>query len=61
MSGAVNGKTAQIEQDWQSIVRRQVDAIRFGVVQIVVHEGRVVQVEKTEKFRLQPDTIEPRR
>jgi hypothetical protein len=26
--------------------------MRFGVVQIVVHESRVVQIERTEKLRL---------
>lgn len=39
---------------WLEIVRRKVDAMRFGSVQIVVHEGRVTQVESTEKTRL-PD------
>lgn len=41
------------KREWEAIVRRQVDAMQYGVVQIVVHEGGVVQVEKTEKFRLQ--------
>jgi hypothetical protein len=33
-------------------VRRQVRSLRFGVVQIVVHNARVVQIERTEKLRL---------
>jgi hypothetical protein len=34
--------------------------MRFGSVQIVVHEGRVTQVESTEKTRLSSDaTILP--
>ncbi len=37
---------------WLEIVRRKVGALRFGSVQIVVHEGRVTQVESTEKTRL---------
>ena len=37
---------------WEEIVRQQVKSLRFGVVQIVVHEGRVVQIERTEKVRL---------
>jgi hypothetical protein len=39
---------------WLDIVRQKVEAMRFGSVQIVVHEGRVTQVESTEKTRL-PD------
>jgi hypothetical protein len=37
---------------WDEIVRQQVKTMRFGVVQIVIHEGRVVQIERTEKVRL---------
>lgn len=31
---------------------RYVSSLRFGVVEIVVHEGRVTQIERTERFRL---------
>ena len=41
-----------IEAAWLDLVRRQVASLRFGVVQIVVHESRVVQVERTERIRL---------
>ena len=37
--------------DWVQVVQDQVGAIRFGVVQIVIHESRVVQIERTEKLR----------
>ncbi len=37
---------------WLEIVKQKVEAMRFGSVQIVVHEGRVTQVESTEKTRL---------
>lgn len=40
------------EADWLEIVRRQVGSIRFGVVQIVVHDSRVTQIDKTERVRL---------
>jgi len=39
--------------NWLELVQRQVGSLRFGVVQIVVHESRVVQIERTEKVRLQ--------
>ena len=44
------------ERVWLSIVRRQVRSLRFGVVQIVVHNARVTQVERTEKLRLDEAT-----
>ncbi|MDB6132359.1 MAG: hypothetical protein JWM59_602 [Verrucomicrobiales bacterium] len=37
---------------WIDLVKRKVDALRFGSVQIVIHEGRVTTVEATEKTRL---------
>ncbi|HEU5070221.1 MAG TPA: YezD family protein [Verrucomicrobiae bacterium] len=38
---------------WLELVRRQVGSLRFGVVQIVVHDSQVVQIEKTERVRLE--------
>ena len=40
-------------ESWIEIVGRQVESLSFGVVQIVVHDGRVVQIERTEKVRLE--------
>ena len=37
--------------DWLGIVKQHVGSIRFEVVQIVVHDTRVVQVERTERIR----------
>lgn len=36
---------------WLKVVASKVEALRFGSVQIIVHEGRVTQIESTEKFR----------
>lgn len=38
--------------EWLDVVKRNVQQIRFGVVQIVVHDAKVVQIERTEKTRL---------
>jgi hypothetical protein len=43
--------SSQPEGNWLEIVERQVRALRFGSVQITVHEGRVVQVETSVKVR----------
>jgi hypothetical protein len=39
-------------ESWLEIVRRQVDSLRYGVVEIVVHDSQVTQIEKTERVRL---------
>ena len=38
--------------EWLEIVRSKVEELGFGVVQIVVHDHKVTQIEKTEKTRL---------
>lgn len=40
-------------ENWIETVRTQVNSLRFGLVQIVVHDARVVQIEKTEKIRFE--------
>jgi hypothetical protein len=45
---------------WLDIVRQHVDSLRFGVVQIVVHDSQVTQIDRTERVRLeklQPKTL----
>ena len=42
----------EITPSWLGIVAAHVENMKFGVVQIIVHESRVVQIEKTEKVRL---------
>lgn len=40
---------------WLEVVKQQVASLRFGTVQITVHDGRVVQVERLEKIRIQEE------
>ena len=40
------------ELNWQEIVRQHVESLRFGTVEIIVHDSRVIQIEKTERVRL---------
>ncbi|MBI5384385.1 MAG: YezD family protein [Verrucomicrobia bacterium] len=45
---------------WLKIVLQQIGSLHYGVVQIIVHDGRVTQIERTERVRLdkQPLTYE---
>lgn len=38
--------------DWLNLVREKVEGLRYGVVQLVVHGGKVTQIERTEKTLL---------
>ena len=39
--------------DWLEIVLRQVGSLRYGMVQIIVHDSQVTQIDKTERVRLE--------
>lgn len=54
MSTTVEIKPGALTPEWLEIVRQKVESLRFGVVQIVVHDARVTQIERTEKTRLPP-------
>ncbi len=41
---------------WLEVVVAKVKDLRFGTVQIVVQDSRVVQIERTEKTRLEQQT-----
>lgn len=43
---------SSVPPDWIALVREKVEGLRYGVVQLVVHDGRVTQIERTEKTRL---------
>ncbi len=38
--------------DWLALVREKVEGLRYGVVELTVHDGHVTQIERTEKTRL---------
>lgn len=54
MSAAQNKTDGRPDEtlDWLELVRRQVGSLRYGVVEIIVHDSRVTQIEKTERVRL---------
>ncbi len=36
---------------WLDVIQKKVESLRFGVVQIIVHDCEVVQIERTERIR----------
>jgi hypothetical protein len=51
-------QTAGAEElpQWLKLVRQQVASLKFGTVQITVHDSHVTQVERLEKLRLDRPT-----
>jgi hypothetical protein len=55
MSEAILRTNADVPPEWLRVVQQKVETLSYGVVQLVVHDGRVTQIERTEKTRLKPD------
>jgi hypothetical protein len=56
------GRGGVTPDGWEGVVRQLVGTLRFGVVQITVHESHVVQVERTERVRFEkPASQKPNR
>lgn len=47
------GRNALVPDFIQAQILNAVAGIRFGAVEIVIHEGKVVQIERKEKVRLE--------
>ncbi|AOS43061.1 hypothetical protein Verru16b_00099 [Lacunisphaera limnophila] len=52
MSEAILPAASAPQPEWLRLVQNKVETLRFGVVQLVVHDGRVTQIERTEKTRI---------
>jgi hypothetical protein len=37
--------------DWQEIIVRHLESLKYGSVEIIIHDSRIVQLEITERFR----------
>ena len=44
--------------EWLEIVRQKVESLNFGVVQILVHDRKVTQIERTEKTRVDAVSVD---
>ena len=52
MSNESKEPVAGDQLKWLELVVQQVKSLRYGVVEIVVHDSRVIQIERTERLRL---------
>lgn len=44
-------KPVVLDQEWLERIAAQVDGLEYGSVLITVHDGRVVQIDRTERKR----------
>jgi hypothetical protein len=44
------------DPNWIEVIKEKLGGLQFGQILITVHEGRPVQIERTEKTRLEPSS-----
>jgi hypothetical protein len=45
------GKALKVDEQWTDRIVQSIDGLEYGTVQIVIHDGKIVQIERTERKR----------
>ena len=51
-----NGLTDETHRQWTQKILRALQEIRYGSVEIIIHDSRIVQIERREKIRIDRDS-----
>ncbi len=57
MNQTIPPSLPETQPEWLRVVQQKVESLNYGVVQLVVHDGRVTQIERTEKTRIPHSVI----
>lgn len=55
MNQSSHKASGQEMADWIAEVTRCIESLRYGSIEITIHDGRVTQIERREKVRFQQD------
>ena len=47
------------KSSWVEVIKEKLGGLRYGQILLTVHDGRVVQIERTEKTRLETSSSKP--
>lgn len=50
------GAPLELDDDWLDRIKQSLNGMEYGSVQIIIHDGRIVQIEKTERKRFEAGT-----
>jgi len=46
-------KPLEVDEVWQARIAEQINGLQFGQVLVTVHDGQIVQIDRTERTRYQ--------
>lgn len=44
-------RSLELDDVWMRRIKEQLSGVRFGQLQITVHNGQIVQIDRTERIR----------
>jgi hypothetical protein len=44
-------RPAEVADEWLKRIKEQLVGVQYGVVQITIHNGQIVQIDRTERSR----------
>ena len=47
-----NTKKSQEQQQWQEKIEELLQNMKYGNITIIVQDGKIIQIDKTEKHRI---------
>jgi hypothetical protein len=53
MEGRNMGNPVQLDEIWTKRILDSISGLEYGHVQIIVHDGKIVQIERTERKRFE--------
>ena len=52
----INGLVEETDHQLTNTILRAIRQIRYGSVEIIIHDSRIVQIERKEKIRMDTNT-----
>jgi hypothetical protein len=53
MANLINNSFGVPTETFETLLTRALQGLRYGSVEIIVHDAKIVQLERKEKFRLE--------
>lgn len=53
------GQSVEVTDEWLKKIVEQVQGLAYGVVQITIHGGQIVQIDRTERSRFDVSKTTP--
>jgi hypothetical protein len=56
MGGLYMAKPLELDEVWIERIKQVLVGMEYGNVQIVVHDGKITQIDRTERKRFEPSS-----